>query len=100
MAITYLNDEERLQALITRRVKLIGSTTRLRILRLLETQEGLSVVQIADLMEMSQPGVTHQLLKLSNVGFIECREGQFHRYYVNKDMVDRALKEVAHYLEL
>lgn len=66
---------------LVRWFKLLADETRLRILFfLLETRE-LNVRTLCDMLELSQPAVSHHLALLRVDGLIECRRDGKHNYY-------------------
>ncbi|WP_238397610.1 ArsR/SmtB family transcription factor [Anatilimnocola aggregata] len=61
--------------------KLLSDETRLRILYFLMQQEELNVRTLCDLLEQSQPAVSHHLALLRVAGIIECRRDGKHNFY-------------------
>jgi ArsR family transcriptional regulator len=61
--------------------KLLADETRLRILYFLMQQEELNVRTLCDLLEQSQPAVSHHLALLRVAGIIECRRDGKHNFY-------------------
>lgn len=61
--------------------KLMSDETRLRILYFLMQQEELNVRTLCDLLEQSQPAVSHHLALLRVAGIIECRRDGKHNFY-------------------
>ena len=61
--------------------KLFSDETRLRILYFLMQQEELNVRTLCDLLEQSQPAVSHHLALLRVAGIIECRRDGKHNFY-------------------
>lgn len=61
--------------------KLLADETRLRIMYFLMQQEELNVRTLCDLLEQSQPAVSHHLALLRNAGIIECRRDGKHNFY-------------------
>lgn len=61
--------------------KLMSDETRLRILYFLMQREELNVRTLCDLLEQSQPAVSHHLALLRVAGIIECRRDGKHNFY-------------------
>ena len=61
--------------------KLLADETRLRIMYFLMQQEELNVRTLCDLLEQSQPAVSHHLALLRVAGIIECRRDGKHNFY-------------------
>ncbi len=61
--------------------KLLSDETRLRILYFLMQQEELNVRTLCDLLQQSQPAVSHHLALLRVAGIIECRRDGKHNFY-------------------
>ena len=61
--------------------KLLSDETRLRILYFLMQQEELNVRTLCDLLDQSQPAVSHHLALLRVAGIIECRRDGKHNFY-------------------
>ena len=61
--------------------KLLSDETRLRIMYFLMQQEELNVRTLCDLLEQSQPAVSHHLALLRVAGIIECRRDGKHNFY-------------------
>jgi ArsR family transcriptional regulator, arsenate/arsenite/antimonite-responsive transcriptional repressor len=61
--------------------KLLADETRLRILLLLFEREELNVRALCDLLEQSQPAVSHHLALLRTDGLIGCRRQGKHNFY-------------------
>jgi ArsR family transcriptional regulator, arsenate/arsenite/antimonite-responsive transcriptional repressor len=61
--------------------KLLSDETRLRILYFLMQREELNVRTLCDLLEQSQPAVSHHLALLRVAGIIECRRDGKHNFY-------------------
>lgn len=74
--------------------KLLADETRLRILHFLMQQEELNVRTLCELLEQSQPAVSHHLALLRGAGVIECRRDGKHNFY---HLVPRRCQ---HYLDL
>lgn len=65
------------------RLKALGDVTRLKILKLVSHQE-YCVCELAEIIGMSQPGISQHLRKLRLAGFVtERREGQWSFYRAN-----------------
>jgi len=77
-----LSTEPRLEAM-SEEFKVLGDKTRLRILSLLKWRE-LCVCDLTEVLGISQPGVSQQMRRLRQVGFvIERRGGQWTYYSLN-----------------
>lgn len=61
--------------------KLMSDETRLRILYFLMQRDELNVRTLCDLLEQSQPAVSHHLALLRVAGIIECRRDGKHNFY-------------------
>jgi ArsR family transcriptional regulator len=61
--------------------KLLADETRLRILYFLMQEEELNVRTLCELLEQSQPAVSHHLALLRVAGIIECRRDGKHNFY-------------------
>lgn len=61
--------------------KLLADETRLRIVLLLLEHRELNVRSLCDVLDLSQPAVSHHLALLRADGLIECRRDGKHNYY-------------------
>lgn len=61
--------------------KLLSDETRLRVLLFLSQEDELHVRALCDLLEQSQPAVSHHLALLRVAGLIEARRDGKHNYY-------------------
>jgi ArsR family transcriptional regulator len=61
--------------------KLLADDTRLRILHYLMQREELNVRALCELLDQSQPAVSHHLALLRGAGIIECRREGKHNFY-------------------
>ena len=79
----------------------LGDTTRVQIVWALSRGE-LNVSELASLMDMSQPAVSHHLRTLRNLGLVKVRrEGRASFYALDDEHIDRLLKEgILHVEEL
>ena len=66
---------------LVRWFKLLADETRLRILFFLLERNELNVRALCDLLELSQPAVSHHLALLRVDGLIECRREGKHNFY-------------------
>ncbi len=66
---------------LVRWFKLLADETRLRILFFLLEKHELNVRTLCDLLELSQPAVSHHLALLRVDGLIECRRDGKHNFY-------------------
>ena len=66
---------------LVRWFKLLADETRLRILFYLLEQHELNVRALCDLLDLSQPAVSHHLALLRVDGLIECRREGKHNFY-------------------
>ncbi len=66
---------------LVRWFKLLADETRLRILFFLLEKRELNVRTLCELLELSQPAVSHHLALLRVDGLIECRRDGKHNYY-------------------
>lgn len=83
----------------SRMFKALGDGTRIKILYLL-SQEECSVNHIAEVLEMSQSAVSHQLSTLRNLRLVKYRrEGNTFLYTYDDDHVISILNQVIHHIE-
>ncbi len=80
--------------------RVLGDPTRLRVIALLRDSE-VCVHTLAEVLEMSQSAISHQLRVLRQMGLVRGRkEGRFVYYTLDDDhvrgMVDMALMHAAH----
>lgn len=76
--------EPRIEAMVEE-FKVLGDKTRLRIIALLQSRE-LCVCDLTDVLGISQPGVSQQMRRLRQAGFVnERREGQWIYYSLNME---------------
>jgi ArsR family transcriptional regulator, arsenate/arsenite/antimonite-responsive transcriptional repressor len=61
--------------------KLLADETRLRILYFLMQRDELNVRTLCELLDQSQPAVSHHLALLRVAGIIECRRDGKHNFY-------------------
>ncbi len=61
--------------------KLLADETRVRILHYLLQSEELNVRSLCDLLDQSQPAVSHHLALLRQAGLIQCRREGKHNFY-------------------
>lgn len=61
--------------------KLFSDETRLRILHFLMHQDELNVRTLCEMLDQSQPAVSHHLALLRVAGLIECRRDGKHNFY-------------------
>ncbi len=66
---------------LVRLFKLLSDETRLRILYYLHHNEELNVRSLCDLLNQSQPAVSHHLALLKVDGLIDCRRDGKHNFY-------------------
>ncbi len=66
---------------LVRFFKLLSDETRLRILYLLSQADELHVRALCELLDLSQPAVSHHLGMLRNAGIIEARRDGKHNFY-------------------
>lgn len=79
-----MSTEPRLEAM-SEEFKVLGDKTRLRILSLLNERE-LCVCDLTEVLGISQPGVSQQMRRLRQVGFVhERRGGQWTYYSLNME---------------
>ncbi|MDC7234189.1 MAG: metalloregulator ArsR/SmtB family transcription factor [Spirochaetales bacterium] len=81
--VSRLNSREDLE-LMVQTFKIYGDPSRLRIINALIEDE-LCVHEIAELMEMSQPAVSHQLRQLKQARVVNSRRDGKHIFYSLKD---------------
>lgn len=74
--------------------KLIGDSTRLKILNVLDIQET-CVCDIANILSMSKSSVSHQLATLRRSGIIKCRKEGKEVYYSLDDEHINKVFEIA-----
>ena len=73
--------------------KLIGDTTRCRILFALDERE-MCVCDIANVLSMTKSAVSHQLATLRRSGIVRCRKSGKEVYYTLDDEHIRTLYEI------
>ncbi len=75
-------------------LKLLANETRLKLLGLLAHRER-SVGEIAEILDLKEPTISHHLAKLSEVGLVEMRpEGTVHFYRLNGEALQRVSREL------
>lgn len=75
-------------------LKLLANETRLRLLGLLAQRER-SVGELAEIVALKEPTISHHLAKLLEVGLVEMRpEGTVHFYRLNRDALQRLSREL------
>jgi ArsR family transcriptional regulator, arsenate/arsenite/antimonite-responsive transcriptional repressor len=72
---------ERVTKELVRWFKLLADETRLKILLYLLGRRELNVRALCDLLQLSQPAVSHHLALLRADGLIDCRRDGKHNYY-------------------
>ncbi len=84
---------EKLQNLL-RFFKALADESRLKIIGILATQE-CSVEELAVLLELKEPTISHHLTKLKQLELVRMRpEGNTHFYQLDKDVLQTMSKEV------
>ncbi len=72
--------------------KIIGDTTRMKILYALDKSE-MCVCDIANLLSMSKSSISHQLGTLRRIGIVRCRkEGKEVYYMLDDDHVKKVIE--------
>lgn len=66
---------------MTRLLSISGNEVRLKILFLLDMEKELCPCDIADILEMSMPAISHHIRKIKDAGFIVCRRDGQTLYY-------------------
>jgi len=85
--------------LLAETFKTLGDTTRVKIVWALSHGE-LSVGKISELLEMSQPAVSHHLRTLRNLKLVSVRKDGTSAYYsLDDEHIDRLLKEGTEHVE-
>lgn len=72
---------ESVAAELVRWFKLLADETRLRILLFLIEQRELNVRSLCEVLNLSQPAVSHHLALLRADGLVDCRRDGKHNYY-------------------
>lgn len=86
---------EKLQNLL-RFFKALGDESRLKIIGILATQE-CSVEELAVLLELKEPTISHHLTKLKQLELVRMRpEGNTHFYQLDQKVLQTVSKEVFH----
>lgn len=86
---------EKLQNLL-RFFKALGDESRLKIIGILATQE-CSVEELAVLLELKEPTISHHLTKLKQLELVRMRpEGNTHFYHLDEKVLHTVGKEVFH----
>jgi len=73
--------QEKLAKDLVRIFKLLSDETRLRILYSLSQTDELNVRSLCELLQLSQPAVSHHLGMLRNAGIVEPRRDGKHNFY-------------------
>lgn len=74
-------------------LKLLANETRLKLLGLIAGGER-SVGELAEIVELSEPTVSHHLAKLAEAGLVSMRaDGNVHSYRLDGDMLNRLSRE-------
>ena len=80
--------------------KSVGSHRRLRIINVLFPDKELSVLDIADLIELSFRSTSKHLIKLEKSGYLHSRQAGFHKLYrIDPDpseTVEKILQLIVH----
>jgi ArsR family transcriptional regulator, arsenate/arsenite/antimonite-responsive transcriptional repressor len=79
LGLTTLNNERSLA--LVQLFKLLADETRLQILNYLSQTPELNVRRLCELLEQSQPAVSHHLAMLREAGLLECRRDGKHNFY-------------------
>jgi ArsR family transcriptional regulator len=80
---------------LTRVFKSLADESRIRILFLLAEKGEMSVTALGDILNQSQPAVSHHLTQLRNAGLIDYRrDGKFNYYGLNPDGVHELLEKL------
>jgi hypothetical protein len=75
-------------------LKLLANETRLKLLGLLAHRER-SVGEVAEILALKEPTISHHLAKLSELGLVEMRpEGTVHFYRLNGEALQRLSREL------
>ncbi len=75
-------------------LKLLANEARLKLLGLVTAQER-SVGELADIMELKEPTVSHHLAKLSEAGLVRMRrEGNVHYYALDADRLQQLSRDL------
>ncbi|MGD1914295.1 MAG: metalloregulator ArsR/SmtB family transcription factor [Rivularia sp. (in: cyanobacteria)] len=75
--------------------KALGDESRLKIMGILATQE-CSVEELAVLLELKEPTISHHLMKLKQLELVRMRpEGNTHFYQLNKEILQSISKEIS-----
>lgn len=78
----------------------LGDAHRQRILLAFEKEERLNILQIAAASTLSRTAVTHHLKILHQSGALKSEKiGKEVYFWVNKDLMTNAIKNVLHYIE-
>ncbi len=89
--------------LLAWRIHLLSDPTRLRLLSILAaaTPEPLSVYEVAQRLDRSQPATSHQLGKLMAAHLVEYQQGigTVRHYYVCPNIIAETLHDITTYLE-
>jgi len=75
-------------------LKVLANETRLKLLGLLAQRER-SVGELAEIVKLKEPTISHHLAKLSEAGLVEMRaEGTVHFYRLNGEVLQRLSREL------
>ena len=73
---------------ISKIAKALSDETRCKIFELISNSEEISCKEITEKIKLRQPTVSHHLKMLRESGIVNVRrEGQFHYFSVNKEML-------------
>jgi ArsR family transcriptional regulator, arsenate/arsenite/antimonite-responsive transcriptional repressor len=73
---------------------LFADRHRLHILRMLSKGQEMSVTQLGNELNQTQPAVSHHLSMLKDAGIIDYRrDGRFNRYHMAKDGLSQAIEK-------
>ncbi len=78
--------------------KILGDATRLKMLLLLKNRYCVS--ELAEMMEMAQPAISHHLSILKTMGLVKKqREGKNMYYLLNEDIVEKIVGMALEHIE-
>ncbi len=87
-------EPEAFQTLL-RFLKALANESRLKLLGLLATREH-TVGELAELLDLKEPTVSHHLAKLQELDLVGMRaQGTSHRYFLNSEVLERLSREIS-----
>lgn len=78
--------------------KALSDVNRLKILQHMQANKGrIECMEIADILNLAQPSISHHIKKLVEAGLIEAqKDGRYHNYTLNSKLWKTYLRALAH----